>query len=63
MRMRASKICASRGHDWEPIAKEFCLRCSRKRVLYAADGKGIIRGHPYVPNPEAKHRKGIEEEK
>jgi hypothetical protein len=61
-KMRASKNCANRGHDWEPTAKEFCLRCGRKRVLYNAEGH-VIRGHPYQPNPEAKHRKGSEEEK
>ena len=60
-KFRASKICASRGHDWEPTKKKFCLRCNRQRVLRNVQGYGV-RGHSYEPNPEAKHRKGIEKE-
>lgn len=33
MRLRASKICASRGHDWahHTDKKDECLRCGRQK--------------------------------
>lgn len=44
MRLRASKICASRGHNWahHTDKKDECLRCGRQKHKR------------YMPNPHAR---------